>query len=126
MSTRRISLIAGAVVLVVVLVLASLSLADWSAPQGKASAAPLTGPTVDAAERAKADLAARLGISAGKITTVSSEAHTWGDTSLGLPEPGMMYAQVMTDGYIITLSVDSQTYVYHVAGEAVKLNPDAK
>ena len=78
-----------------------------------------------ARERAVDDLVARLGVTREAVETVSVEAHTWSDASLGLPEPGMAYAQVLTDGFIVTLRSTGKTYVYHVAGEAVKLNPGA-
>jgi len=64
-------------------------------------------------ELAKEDLAKRKGIDAGKITVVAVEAVDWPDTSLGCPEPGMMYAQVITPGYKILLSYAGETYEYH-------------
>jgi hypothetical protein len=41
------------------------------------------------------------------------EAVDWSDTSLGCPEPGMAYAQVITPGYLIVLGAAGQTYEYH-------------
>ncbi|MFO8037463.1 MAG: hypothetical protein R6U57_12640 [Anaerolineales bacterium] len=62
--------------------------------------------------KVKADLAARLGISEDEITVVSAEAKTWNDASLGCPEKGMMYAQVITPGYRIILEVDGKQHDY--------------
>jgi hypothetical protein len=62
--------------------------------------------------KVKADLASRLGISEEEITVVSAEAKTWNDASLGCPEKGMMYAQVLTPGYRIILEVDGKQYDY--------------
>lgn len=40
---------------------------------------------------------------------------TWSDTSLGCPQPGQVYAQVLTPGYRITLYAPTLIYEYHVA-----------
>lgn len=63
--------------------------------------------------QARADLAARLGISPDAIVVLSSEAVEWSDTSLGCPEEGFAYATVIVPGYQIVLAVDDQTYAYH-------------
>ena len=124
MTTRRLVIVATAVVLLSLAVVL-LGAAAWRGSGDRPAAAP-DGPAADAAERARAALAARLGVSTAQIKVQATKAHTWNDASLGLPEEGMMYAQVLTDGYIVTLSQDGQRYVYHVAGEAVKLNPNGE
>ena len=125
MSARRLLLVAAAVgILSTVIFLVSVA-ARPKPPQDKPSISQPTGPASDAAERARADLAARLGTTRDKIAIVSVQEHTWNDASIGLPEPGMMYAQVLTPGHIVTLRYGGRTYVYHVAGETVKLNPKA-
>ncbi len=68
-------------------------------------------------EQARADLAERLGVPVDEITLVSSEEVTWPDSSLGCPQPGMMYAQVLTSGSRITLSAGGRTYEYHSGGQ---------
>jgi hypothetical protein len=62
---------------------------------------------------ARADLAAALNIKADDVELMDVEPVQWRDTSLGCPLPGMMYAQVITPGYRLTLEVDGQPYVYH-------------
>lgn len=62
---------------------------------------------------AKADLSQLISVSADQITLVSMEAKQWSDTSLGCPQEGMMYAQVITPGYLIILAAQSQQYEYH-------------
>ena len=37
----------------------------------------------------------------------------WSDTSLGCPEPGMAYAEVITPGYLIRLAAGDQLFEYH-------------
>jgi hypothetical protein len=66
-----------------------------------------------AVEMAKEDLARRLEISVSDIAVISVEAVDWPDTSLGCPEPGMAYAQVITPGSLIMLDTKGQTYEYH-------------
>lgn len=64
-------------------------------------------------EIAKEDLARRLGLSPGEISVTSVEAVAWPDASLGCPQQGMMYAQVITPGFLIVLEAGGQTYEYH-------------
>lgn len=81
-------------------------------PSTPGSSAPSTsaqGPV----EQAKTDLAGRLGISAAQVTVVSSEEVTWSDGSLGCPQPGMHYAQVLTNGSRIVLQAAGKQYNYH-------------
>lgn len=42
-----------------------------------------------------------LGLERDSLQLLTIEAKTWGDTSLGCPKPGMAYAQVLTDGWLI-------------------------
>ena len=75
-------------------------------------APPLPGPKV-ALEAAIADLSKQTGIPADQITVTSVEPMDWPDTSLGCPQEGMMYAQVITPGYLIILAAQGQQYEYH-------------
>jgi len=52
---------------------------------------------------------------------VSAEAVEWPDASLGNPQPGMVYAQVVTPGYKIILSARGQQYEYHSEHERLVL-----
>jgi hypothetical protein len=64
-------------------------------------------------EKAKGDLAQRLSISSPQINLVEIAEVEWSDSSLGCPQPGMDYLQVITPGYLILLEVNAQTYEYH-------------
>jgi len=66
----------------------------------------------EALAKVKADLASRLGVTESEISLVSVEAVTWNDTSLGCPEKGMMYIQVLTPGFHFILEVDGTQYDY--------------
>ena len=78
-------------------------------------------PAIDPAlqtlvDQAVADLATRLKIDASKISTLSAQAMSWPDGSIGCPQPGMVYTQVMVDGALIHLSVNGTAYSYHSGG----------
>lgn len=64
-------------------------------------------------------LAEDLNVDSEQVDVVSVESVMWNDASLGCPEPGKMYAQVVTPGYRIVLEVDGTTYEVHTdnAGE---------
>jgi hypothetical protein len=64
-------------------------------------------------EMASSDLAAMLGVKAVEIELVQAEPQQWRNTSLGCPLPGMMYAQVITPGYRLTLAAGGKHYTYH-------------
>jgi hypothetical protein len=59
------------------------------------------------------DLAQRLGQAAEAIQLVSVEAVEWSDTSLGCPQPGMMYAQIITSEFCVVLEAEGKGYGYH-------------
>jgi hypothetical protein len=61
---------------------------------------------------AVADLADRLAIDESAITVVLVEEVAWSDRSLGCPQPGMSYAQVITDGLRFVLEADGVLYDY--------------
>jgi hypothetical protein len=67
------------------------------------------------------DLSKRTGIPRSDIKVVSVEAVEWPDASVGCPQPGMMYAQVITPGYRIVLEAGGKTYEYHSGGTGVVL-----
>jgi hypothetical protein len=61
---------------------------------------------------ARSALAARLGVSEVQIALVGADAVDWPDTSLGCPQPGMAYAQIITPGFRITLMAAGNTFRY--------------
>lgn len=62
---------------------------------------------------ARRDVASRLGIPVAEVRVVQVEAVEWPDASLGCPEPGRMYIQVITPGYRIVLEAAGKTFRYH-------------
>lgn len=78
--------------------------------------APMDNPILDKLiEDAKRDLMARAPVALSEITVVSALPVEWRDASLGCPIEGMLYAQVITPGYLITLAAHGQTYEYHAS-----------
>ncbi len=83
--------------------------------------------TMDATQKeqildmARRDLSQRLGVALDKIEVVSTMPVQWSDASLGCPQPGQMYAQVITPGLQIVLKVNGKSYEYHTSYTSVVL-----
>ena len=70
----------------------------------------------DAVALARRTLAAKLSVPAERIELVSVARAEWRDSSLGCPERGMVYQQVVTSGYKVTLRHEEKPHAVHVAG----------
>jgi hypothetical protein len=66
------------------------------------------------------NLAAGLDLPADEIVVLAVEEVTWPNSGLGCPKPGMMYAQVLTPGYRVTLQAGSQAAIYHTDRSEVR------
>jgi len=77
-----------------------------------------------AAAWAQASLADDLAVCARKIEIVEVFARDFSDASLGVREPGMMYAQVITSGYVVRLKAEDREFEFRVAGEQLVRVPD--
>lgn len=64
-----------------------------------------------------ADLSEQSSVPPEEITLVSMEAVEWSDSSLGCPQEGFMYAQVITPGYLIMLEANGEQFAYHTDQE---------
>jgi hypothetical protein len=64
-------------------------------------------------KQTKQDLAQRLEVDFDDIRIVSLEFVEWSDGSLGCPDRGMMYIQVITPGYIAILESNGEQFEYH-------------
>jgi hypothetical protein len=64
-------------------------------------------------DKAITDLAQRLTISADEIILLEATSVVWPDASLGCPQEGMAYAQVLTPGYLILLQYTDNKFEYH-------------
>jgi len=89
-----------------------LLLVGYAFFSGSLSSDSISGSAEPVMKRAKEDLASR-DIDKEQIALAAVKAVNWPDTSLGCPEPGMVYAQVVTRGYRMLLSYDRKIYEYH-------------
>ncbi|HKF17499.1 MAG TPA: hypothetical protein VKF14_09965 [Candidatus Dormibacteraeota bacterium] len=97
-----------------------------TAPARTASPRPsvsISSEAQQAIAQARADAASRTGVEVDSWRAVEVTARQWPDAGLGCPEPGKLYAQVLTPGYLITLEAGSRRLVYHSgAGRVVYCN----
>lgn len=84
-----------------------------STPMPATSQTPGTSGLEGLIEQARNDLSQRLSISAGQIKLLEATEVEWNDSSLGCPQPGMSYLQVITPGYRILLESGGKQYEYH-------------
>lgn len=106
------------------LLTATLSVAACTPIQAPATEPSTTEVPVEAAapmspdQQAMADATVtwasnQLGVTADEITVLSAEAMEWPDSSLGCPQPDMIYAAVITPGYQVTIEAQGTTYAVH-------------
>ena len=88
---------------------------------GMSPISPLPRPPMSAASAAVAHLANELGITPQEVTVLTSDPVEWADASLGCPQPGMMYAQVVTPGYSFVMDAAGKQYKVHtdLTGQSV-------
>ena len=88
-------------------------LAGSKKPISEASLGPgITGLV----ELAKSDLHAKTGVQPDAIEILRAGYVTWPDASLGCPQPGYEYMQVLRNGSLILLRADKKVYSYHSGG----------
>ena len=58
------------------------------------------------------DAAARLGAARTAVEVVTAESRIWPDGSLGCPQAGMAYTQIVTDGYRVVVRAGARTLDY--------------
>jgi len=57
-----------------------------------------------------------LNLAVEQFSVQQAQAVDWPDSSLGCPQPGMMYLQVITPGFKVLLKAGEEIYPVHVAG----------
>lgn len=87
--------------------------AGEAAPAAKAADAAIVA-------KCKADLARRLKLQAREIKVIETQATTWPDAALGMPEIDKVYAQVQTPGWKIILDAQGTPYLYTTSTKAIK------
>jgi hypothetical protein len=85
-------------------------LAELSQAQPAATpiaASPVVPPALIAA------IAAELGVDVGEVQVLIAEPREWPDASLGCPEPGHAYADVITPGYLVVVQAGGEEFEFH-------------
>jgi hypothetical protein len=59
------------------------------------------------------DAATQLGVAASELSLQQIEAREWGDSSLGCPQPGNLYSQIVTPGFLIVINSRGKQLEYH-------------
>ena len=62
-------------------------------------------------------VAAETGLPPDQFNVISSEAVNFSDASLGCPQPGMAYPQVITPGYRVLVEGNGQNFDVRVSGK---------
>ncbi|MCL6648796.1 MAG: hypothetical protein K6U89_10730 [Chloroflexi bacterium] len=88
-------------------------------PGGSASEPPIPAEAAAVVAAAKSQLAAEHGVDVSQVRLRSLEETTFPDTSLGCPEAGRFYLQVLTPGYIIRLELAGTVYEFHASRTTV-------
>ena len=58
------------------------------------------------------DLSERVGTAFEHISVIQAQEIVWNDGSLGCPQPGMFYTQVLVNGYWVILEIDGKKFDY--------------
>ena len=75
--------------------------------------ASVIGPVV-------ADIAKTAGVPVDQVEVISAQAVTFPDGSLGCPQPGLAYTQIVVDGYQIVAKAGGTLYDYRGTGSTFK------
>lgn len=84
--------------------------------QAPAAGTPVGGTPVPGAPGLApvlAAIAADRNVPETAVQVLSFEPRTWPDSSLGCPQPGQVYLDVLTPGYLAVVEIDGQRFEYH-------------
>jgi hypothetical protein len=77
-------------------------------------ASPVVSPESAAAvDAALADAATHLSVSRDALRVDQVESREWPDASLGCPQPGQLYSQIVTPGYLVMIASGNHRLEYH-------------
>jgi len=90
-------------------------LREWLREAMERAPYPPPTPTAhpDAVRAAIRFLAMQLDLSPEAIRVIAWEPVDWPDAALGCPEPGKVYAQIITPGYVVFLEARGETFRVH-------------
>jgi hypothetical protein len=76
-------------------------------------------------DRALAEAASLAHLPREQLVIVRAEPVVWNDSSLGCPEPGVMYTQALVNGYWVVIGAAGKTYDFRVGrGGSFRLCPE--
>ena len=79
---------------------------------------PVLSPTQEeAVNMARTELASVLGVAAAEIALNKVNSMVWPNSSLGCPEKGMMYLDVITSGFRVEFRVGGNIYHVHTTDQ---------
>ena len=126
MSKEKKKIIIGVILVISVLLLYKVRLLSVGIVPSAPAPVPTVAPTIHIVQPgegtvpsetyvnlAKKDLSVKLKVNPEEIKTVDIQVVNWNDTSLGCPQKDIVYSQVITEGYKITLKADGKTYKYN-------------
>jgi hypothetical protein len=94
----------------------ALTLGQSEANSGEPRVVPSAAGTPVASSVAAtliAAIAEDLGVPPETVKVISMEPRNWPDSSLGCPQPDMLYAQIVTPGYLVVVDVSGERIEYH-------------
>ncbi len=95
----------------ILLIFASLVMAACAKPTSQHAASQLGAPEILALKT----VAELQGISVDELRLIEVEARDFSDSSLGCPEPGMSYLQVITPGHRVLIEADGRRFDVRVS-----------
>lgn len=84
--------------------------AEPSRPVASISPEPAAQPAVD---KAMEEAVKHTSLAPADIKVVQVEAREWPDSALGCPQPGLMYSQIVTPGYLVVVQAGTRVLEYH-------------
>jgi hypothetical protein len=94
----------------VTLVLAACSSSSPVPTPSPVAIQPEAAAAVDAAMQ---DGAKHLGVGRDQLQLARVEPQQWPDASLGCPQPGQLYSQIVTPGFLVAINSGSHQLEYH-------------
>ncbi|HEY6125437.1 MAG TPA: hypothetical protein VIV63_12365 [Steroidobacteraceae bacterium] len=69
-----------------------------------------------------ADAARRFAVSENEVVLINAESVTWSDGSMGCPQPGQMYTQMLVPGFRLAAKTSAGQMVYHTDSRGTVVN----
>lgn len=94
---------------------ATLLLVACSTASATPTPAPVPVPpeASQAVDAALQDAAGHLSVSRDQLQVSQVASQQWNDASLGCPQPGQLYSQIVTPGFLVMITSGSHQLEYH-------------